>query len=67
MQEDWVLVKFYISCHNQETLFFTIDPCYGNLNKISLTRTQKRETVEDGSSDLHTHRLPCSSFTWVVL
>ena len=33
--KDWVLVKgFNLSYHNKETILFTIDPHYGNLNKL---------------------------------
>ena len=36
-----VLVEgFNLSCHNQETIFFTIDPYYGDLNLNPRTRTQ---------------------------
>ena len=36
-----VLVEgFNLSCHNQETILFTIDPYYGNLNLNPRTRTQ---------------------------
>ena len=31
----WVPVRgFRLSYHNKETILLTIDPCYGNLNKI---------------------------------
>ena len=31
----WVPVRgFSLSYHNKETILLTIDPCYGNLNKI---------------------------------
>ena len=39
----WVLVDgFNVSDHHTETILFTIDPSYGNVNQIllTLTRTQ---------------------------
>ena len=39
----WALVKgFHLSYHNKETIVFTIDPQYGNLNKNPLARTGLR-------------------------
>ena len=35
MQLYWVLVRgFNLSYHNKDTILFTVDPHYGNLNKI---------------------------------
>ena len=39
----WVLVRgFHLSYHHKETILFTIDPYYGNLNQNPLARTPFR-------------------------
>ena len=53
---------FNLSYHRTETIFFTIDPCYGNLNKNPLTRTQLLD-VRLGHSKLP-RIAECEPFAW---